>query len=146
MLFARAAFQGTRRTDPSSAMQSVLMIPIRQISNRGSQIPEPLLMFTSKCPLKVQTSQGLGPFSQIELLKTDRTLSLSLSLSAYIYIYTYIYVYIHIQTYYSVVVLYVYIYIYVSVNSADQQFGASPRCVRAAAGERASRKANGLEA
>ena len=30
-------------------------------------------MFTSKCPLKVQISQVLGPFFQIELLKTGRT-------------------------------------------------------------------------
>ena len=29
-------------------------------------------MFTSTCPLKVQISQGLGPFFQIELLKTGR--------------------------------------------------------------------------
>ena len=29
-------------------------------------------MFTSKRPLKVQISQGLGPVSQIELLKTGR--------------------------------------------------------------------------
>ena len=35
-------------------------------------MPEPLLMFTSPCPLKVQISQGLGPFFQIELLKTVR--------------------------------------------------------------------------
>ena len=31
---------------------------------------EPLLMFTSTCNLKAQICQGLGPFSQIELLKT----------------------------------------------------------------------------
>ena len=37
------------------------------------QIPEPLLlMCNSACRLKVQTSQGLGPFFQIELLKADR--------------------------------------------------------------------------
>ena len=29
-------------------------------------------MFTSKCPFEVQISQGLGPFSQIELSKTGR--------------------------------------------------------------------------
>ena len=46
------------------------MISIRTISNRGSRIPEPLLVFTSKCPLKAQISQGLGPFVQIQLLKT----------------------------------------------------------------------------
>ena len=35
-------------------------------------IPEPLLIFKSKCPLKVEISQGLGPFFQIEPSKTDR--------------------------------------------------------------------------
>ena len=30
------------------------------------------LSFTSECPLKVQISRGLGPFFQIELLKTGR--------------------------------------------------------------------------
>ena len=39
----------------------------------GLQIPEPLLISNSKCPLKVQNSQGLGPFFRIELLKTGRT-------------------------------------------------------------------------
>ena len=29
-------------------------------------------MLSSKCPLKVHISQGLGPFFQIELFKTDR--------------------------------------------------------------------------
>ena len=38
----------------------------------SSQIPEPLLVFISKCPLKVQIFQGLGPFLQIELLTTGR--------------------------------------------------------------------------
>ena len=52
-----------------------LRIPIRTISNRGSQIPEPLVMFTSTHPSKVQISLGLGPFFQIELLKTDRRLA-----------------------------------------------------------------------
>ena len=39
------------------------------MSNCGSQIPESSLIFTSTCPLKVQISQGLDPFFQIELLK-----------------------------------------------------------------------------
>ena len=30
-------------------------------------------MPASKCPLKVQISQGLGPFVQIELFKTGRS-------------------------------------------------------------------------
>ena len=30
-------------------------------------------MFMSTCPLKVKISQGLGPFFQIELVKTGRT-------------------------------------------------------------------------
>ena len=49
------------------AIRSVLTISIRKFSNRGSRIPEPLLVFTSKCPLKIQVSQGLGPFFQIEV-------------------------------------------------------------------------------
>ena len=39
-----------------------------------SQNYGPLLMLTSACLLKVRNSQGLGPFSQIEPLKTDRTM------------------------------------------------------------------------
>ena len=46
------------------------MISIRIVSSSGSQIPEPLLIFTSKCALKAQISQGLGPSFQIELSKT----------------------------------------------------------------------------
>ena len=57
--------------------RSVLPISIRWISNWGSRIPETLLVFTSKCPLKVQISQGLGPFSQIELLRTVCTTSIT---------------------------------------------------------------------
>ena len=55
--------------------RSVLRISIhKKTTNRGSQIPEPLLMFTSKRPLKAQISQGLSPFVQIELLKTGRAI------------------------------------------------------------------------
>ena len=36
-------------------------------------ITEPMIIFTSTCPLKVQISQGLGPFFQIELLRTGRS-------------------------------------------------------------------------
>ena len=43
-----------------------------EISNGESRMPEPLLALTSKCPLNAQLSQGLGPFFQIELLKTSR--------------------------------------------------------------------------
>ena len=53
--------------------RSVLIISTRTFSNGGSQIPEPLLMLTSTCPVKVQISQGLGPFLQIEPSKTGRT-------------------------------------------------------------------------
>lgn len=38
-------------------------------------MPEPLLMFTSRCPFKVQISQGLNPFFQISLLKLGRTVA-----------------------------------------------------------------------
>ena len=53
-------------------LRSVLIISVCINSNSGSQIPEPLLMFTSTCPLKVQIPQGLGPFVQIEFLQTGR--------------------------------------------------------------------------
>ena len=43
-----------------------------QISNWGSRIPGSLLILTWQSPLRVQTSQGLCPFFQIELLKTGR--------------------------------------------------------------------------
>ena len=41
-------------------------------SNRGSQIPESLLTFTPTRPLKVRISQGLGPFSETDILTTGR--------------------------------------------------------------------------
>ena len=47
---------------------SVLMISTRKVSNRGSWIPEPLLLLPSECRLKAQISQGLGPLFQIQLL------------------------------------------------------------------------------
>ena len=56
----------------ATRLRSVLVISIRTISIEG-QIPGSLRIFTSKCPLKVQISHGLGPFSQIELLTTGRT-------------------------------------------------------------------------
>ena len=59
-------------TAPSGPLRSVLIISTPTMSNRGSQIPEPLLVFTSKCPWKLQISQGLGPLFHIELLKTGR--------------------------------------------------------------------------
>ena len=49
---------------------------VRSISNRGSRTPEPLLMSTSKYPLKVQISQALGTFLQVKLFKTGRTANL----------------------------------------------------------------------
>ena len=60
------------KREPRS-LRSVLMISTCRISNWGSQIPAPFYMFTSRCPLKVQMSQGLGTFFQIELWKTGRT-------------------------------------------------------------------------
>ena len=53
----------------------VLIIPIRKSPSRGSRIPEPLPIFNSKCPVKAQISQGPGPLSHDELLKTGRTVS-----------------------------------------------------------------------
>ena len=58
---------GTRRH-----LRSVLIISVREISNRGSRIQEPWLMFTSKCPLKVQISQGLEDYLKHKRLKSDR--------------------------------------------------------------------------
>ena len=55
---------------PDAVLRSVLIISTRRTSNGGPQIPEPVPTLPSKRPLKVQISQGLGPFLQIELLKT----------------------------------------------------------------------------
>ena len=41
---------------------------IHKTSDCGSQIPEPLRILTWTCPLKVQISQGLGPFFHVKLL------------------------------------------------------------------------------
>lgn len=54
-------------------IRSVLTASTRKVANRGSRIPEPLLVLTPRGPLKVQISQGMCPFFQIELLKTGRT-------------------------------------------------------------------------
>ena len=43
-------------------LRSALIISIRKNSNGESQIPEPLLILTSKCPLRAQISQGLARF------------------------------------------------------------------------------------
>ena len=42
-----------------------LISSIRKDSNRGTRIPEPSLMITSKCTRKAKFPQGLGPFLQI---------------------------------------------------------------------------------
>ena len=47
-----------------AACGQVLALSIHKLSNRGSRIPEPLLSFTLECLLRVQISQGLGPFFQ----------------------------------------------------------------------------------
>ena len=52
---------------------SVSILSLRIRSNWGSQIPEPLLGFTSKCPLTFRMAQGLCPFFKLQLLKTGRT-------------------------------------------------------------------------
>ena len=75
---ALAVLQSLEQSDPIQSMllgrsttyiRSVLMISIQNNKQR-SNIPEPLLTFTSKCPLKVNISQGQGPLFQIKLLKT----------------------------------------------------------------------------
>ena len=65
---------------PIACLRSVLIITIYTISNRGSQIPEPLLVFTSTCPLTVQMSQGLGQFFKIGPSKAGRTHSFACEL------------------------------------------------------------------
>ena len=50
-----------------------------KISDWGPQILEPLLVFSSKFPLKVRISQGLGPFFKIEALNNNENNSSSSS-------------------------------------------------------------------
>ena len=66
----------------------------RTIKKWGSQIPEPLLSFTSTCPSKVQISWGPGPISRIELLQTGRRLLCARSYTMICVILYYVYVYI----------------------------------------------------
>ena len=67
-----------RNTNPqhlckvSGCLRSVLRSLLCNLTNRGPRIPEPLLMFTSTCPLKVHISKGLGPIFQIARLKAGR--------------------------------------------------------------------------
>ena len=56
--------KGPQRADHQ--LRSVLIISLRNISNWGSQIPQPSLISTSNCPLKLQISQWLGPYFHIE--------------------------------------------------------------------------------
>ena len=51
---------------------SFLRTSTRGISTWGSRIPEPLLMLTSKCPLKVNISEGLEEQLKHKCLKADR--------------------------------------------------------------------------
>ena len=64
--------KGHRSATKSSLVmliRSLLITLICTISDCGSQIPESLslLVITSKCLLKVQISEGVGPSLQIEL-------------------------------------------------------------------------------
>ena len=66
----RDARRGERSVLPPYALQrrrrrSVLISSTRKTSDRGSRIPEPLTMLTSKWFLKVQISQGAGPCSSL---------------------------------------------------------------------------------
>ena len=45
-----------------------------KFQTEGLKSQNPCFMLTSKCPLKIQISKGLGPCFQIELLKTGRSL------------------------------------------------------------------------
>ena len=81
----RAFPEGRRQAQDGEAglrlafLRSVLTMSICKTSNRGPRIPEAMRVFTSKCPLKVQISQELGIFVQIELLKTGRAAELILA-------------------------------------------------------------------
>ena len=116
-----------------------LMTSTRESSVPGSRILEPLPVFNSKHPLKVQTSQGPGPFLRVALLKTGRRrdkrerpveftsfpedhvfptspwdLAVSRNFGTYVYIYIYIYTYIYISIcIYIHIHMFIYIYIYV---------------------------------
>ena len=81
---------------------------------------------------KVQSSKGLGPLFQIELLKTGRITSPKAQVTrsnmvisfhwfsyVYVYIYIYIYMYIHIYIYthmYTYTHIHTYIYIYICIH------------------------------
>ena len=60
---------GGERTsrEENEQLRSVLMNWNPTVSKRGPGIPESLLILTSKCPLKVQTSDGLSPSLHMEL-------------------------------------------------------------------------------
>ena len=99
--------------------------------SEGLNISEALLMFTSRCLLRVQVSQGLGPYVRIELLKTGRTLADQGGAERAIFHLfraalpeevgdvrrrlagRYVYIYIYIYTSYTV---YVYVYVCVYVH------------------------------
>ena len=80
----RSQPHNSQETDPS-----VFEIPLSKASSHNlnsqnlilrSQIPEPLLIFTSKCHLKASDPPGAGsifPYYHIELLKTGRARSRS---------------------------------------------------------------------
>ena len=88
--------------------QPVLALSLRKITSWGSKNPQTLLVFASACPPKVQISQGLGPFLQIELLKTGRALVRTRVDMHVVYIYSSIY---------SNTYIYIYIYMYILLCS-----------------------------
>ena len=83
-----------------------------------------ILMSSPKCPSEVQSSRGLGPVSQLKLLKPNHCSKYGRGwlhvLAERLYIYIYIYIYIlsyHIYIYiYIHMLLYIYIYTHIHVT------------------------------
>ena len=66
------------RSIGSTRESGVQSVPLNSIHTWGAQTPDALLRSTSRCPLRVQTTQGLGLlfFSpEIGPLKADRTVN-----------------------------------------------------------------------
>ena len=78
-------------------IRSVLITSICNISNRGSQIPEPLLLVTSTCPLKFKSPRGWANLSRLNFWKlapNHRTSWVCAERQGEILMYIYIYIYI----------------------------------------------------
>ena len=67
----RRCFAAAAPCQLCAKQRSVLVDSRRDISKRGSRMPEPWLTISSKCPLEVQSSQRMGPSFQIDISTTD---------------------------------------------------------------------------